>query len=120
MDQSATSNMFVDLYSPLDFMVKLHTGMAAGLSHAELEAQFAANVRLFERLAGQMVSTVIAAHADRMGDEVVAQQIQKWQMEPFLADLLAIYQEEDKVNPIDSSWITLGQQRKQETQEVVR
>ena len=119
MDQSATSNMFVDLYSPLDFMVKLHTGMAAGLSHAELEAQFAANVRLFERLAGQMVSTVIAAHVDNPENEAILKQIQRWQTEPFLAELIARYRRESKTNPIDSSWIALGHQS-QERQEAAR
>ena len=120
IDQSAASDTFADPYSLLDFLVDLHTGMAAGLSDAELETQFAANARLLEQLAGQLVSTVIAAHMDRMGDKIVAQQIQKWQAEPFLADLLTIYQEEDKVRPIDSSWITLGSQKKQDMQEVAR
>jgi hypothetical protein len=87
IDQPTISNMFVDLYSPLDFMVKLHTGMAAGLSPSELEAQFASNVRLFERLAGLMVSTVIEAHADHLENEAILRQIQRWQTDPFLAEL---------------------------------
>jgi len=120
IDQPDASDTFADPYSLLDFLVDLHTGMAAGLSDAELETQFATNVRLLEHLAGQLVSTVIAAHADRMEDKIIAQQIQRWQTEPFLADLLAVYQEEDKVHPIDSSWIMLGHQKKQEKQEVGR
>jgi hypothetical protein len=108
---------FVDLYSPLDFMVKLHTGMAAGLSHSELEAQFAANVRLFERLAGQIASTVIEGFAAHPEQESMIGQIQRWQTEPFLADLIALYRRESKANPIDSSWITLGRKLR-ERQEV--
>ncbi|MGH2480478.1 MAG: NAD(P)/FAD-dependent oxidoreductase, partial [Ktedonobacteraceae bacterium] len=95
----AASHMFVDLYAPLDFMVKLHTGMAAGLSHAELEAQFAANVRLFERLAGQMVSVVIEAHADHAENEAVLSQIRQWQTEPFMAEMIALYRREARANP---------------------
>lgn len=116
---NGASDTFVDLYSPLDFMVKLHTGMAAGLSHAELEAQFAANVRLFEQLAGQLVSTVIQAHAAHLADEAILKQIQRWQTEPFLAELIALYRRESRTNPTNGNWIMLGQQ-KQERLEVAR
>ncbi|MGH2482010.1 MAG: halogenase, partial [Ktedonobacteraceae bacterium] len=116
IDQPDPSDAFADPYSLLDFLVDLHTGMAAGLSDADLETQFAANVRLLEQLAGQLVSTVIKALADRMGNEAIAQQIHRWQTEPFIADILAIYQEEDKIHPIDSKWIMLGYQK----QEVAR
>ncbi|MGH2482181.1 MAG: halogenase, partial [Ktedonobacteraceae bacterium] len=111
--QTGASDAFVDLYSPLDFMVKLHTGMAAGLSHTELDAQFAANVRLFEQLAGQLVSTVIQTYAAHSKDEIVLRQIQRWQTEPFLADLIALYRRENRTNPTNGSWITLGQQSQQ-------
>lgn len=116
LDQPAASDTFADPYSLLDFLVDLHTGMAAGLPDAELEAQFARNARLLEQLAGQLVSTVIAELAERT-EEDIQRQIQSWQSEPFLMELIALYQEDDKVNPIDSSWITLGHQRR-ERQEV--
>jgi flavin-dependent dehydrogenase len=119
IDQPTISNMFVDLYSPLDFMVKLHTGMAAGLSPSELEAQFASNVRLFERLAGLMVSTVIEAHADHLENEAILRQIQRWQTDPFLAELIALYRRESRTNPINSSWIAVGH-RKRERQQAAR
>src|SRR5579859_2093197 len=119
IDQPAASNLFVDLYSPLDFMVKLHTGMAAGLAHAELEAQFASNVRLFERLAGQMASTVIAVHANHPENEAILSQIKRWQTDPLLAEMIALYRRESRTNPIDSSWIAVGH-RKREKQQVAR
>jgi hypothetical protein len=93
--------------------------MAAGLPDDKLEAQFATNVRLLEHLAGQLVTTVIETLADRSENEAVLSQIQRWQAEPFLVELIDIYREEEKTNPIDSSWITLGQQR-QQAQEVAR
>ncbi len=118
LDQPSTADAFVDLYSPLDFMVQLHTGMAAELSPSALEAQFAANVRLFERLAGQIVSTVIETHVDSK-DEAIQSQLRHWQTEPYIVELLALYQRESLVHPIDSSWILLGKQER-ERQKVVR
>ena len=117
--QNSASDTFVDLYTPLDFMVQLHIGMAAGLSHTELEARFAANVRLFEQLAGQLVSTVIQVYAARFDDEAILKQIQRWQTEPFLAELIALYRRENRANPTNGGWITLGQQSR-ERQEVAR
>ncbi|MBV9689304.1 MAG: tryptophan 7-halogenase [Ktedonobacteraceae bacterium] len=117
IDQPAAHDTFADPYSLLDFLVDLHTGMAAGLPDAELEAQFAKNARLLEQLAGQLVSTVIEELIERREDEAIQSQIQRWQTEPFLTELMEIYQEEHKVNPIDSSWITLGHQDR-ERQEV--
>jgi len=112
LDQSSAADAFVDLYSPLDFMVQLHTGMAAELPPAALEAQFAANVRLFERLAGQIVSTVIETYTDSK-DEAIQSQLQYWQTEPYIVELLALYQRESLVHPIDSSWILLGKQERE-------
>ena len=107
--QPETSDAFVDLYSPLNFMVKLHTGMAAGLSHAELDTQFAENVRLFEQLAGQLVSTVIQTYAAHPANEAVLKQIQRWQTEPYLAELVALYRRENRSNPTSPGWIMLDQ-----------
>jgi hypothetical protein len=113
------ADTFADPYSLLDFLVDLHNGMAAELPDEQLEIQFALNVRLLEHLAGQLVTTVIESLAGYSENEAVISQIQSWQAEPFLVELIAIYQEEEKVNPIDSSWITLGQQR-QKREEVAR
>ncbi|GLV53914.1 halogenase [Dictyobacter sp. S3.2.2.5] len=107
IDQPMVNNGFVDLYSPLDFMVKLHTGMAAGLSPSRLEAQFAENVLFFERLAGQIVSTVIETYADHYAQEHVLSQIQRWQTEPYITELIARYRRESRTHPIDSGWIAM-------------
>jgi len=116
IDHSEAADTFADPYSLLEFLVDLHNGMAAGLPDDQLEAQFATNVRLLEHMAGQLVTTVIEALAGRSEDEAVLNQIQNWKAEPFLGELIEIYREEEKVNPIDNSWITLGKQR----QEVAR
>lgn len=116
LDQPRASNTFADPYSLLDFLVDLHKGMAAGLSDEELEVQFAKNARLLEQLAGQLVSIVIDELSERT-DEATQNQIQRWKAEPTLVELIEIYKEDDKVNPIDSRWINLGYQH-QEKQEI--
>ena len=93
--------------------------MAAGLPDDELEAQFAINVRLLEQLAGQLVSTVIAAHADHLEDEAIQSQIQRWQVDPFLSNLISTYRRDSKANPINSSWINLAYQSRS-GQEIAR
>jgi flavin-dependent dehydrogenase len=115
--QPDASDEYVDLYAPLDFMVRLHTGMGAGLSVPEVEQQFAANVRFFERLAGRIISTVIEASVDHPEREGTLRQIQSWQTDPYVAELIASYRRESRLNPIDNSWIALNYQR-QKTQEV--
>ena len=52
IDNPPAVNTFADPYSLLELLVDLHTGMAAGLPDAELEAQFSKNTRLLEQLAG--------------------------------------------------------------------
>lgn len=116
LDQPLATDTFADPYSLLDFLVDLHTGMAAGLSDAELEVQFAKNARLLEQLAGQLVSTVID-ELSQFTDSATQNQVQRWKAEPFLAELIKCYHEDDSINPIDSSWITLGHQHR-EKQEV--
>jgi 2-polyprenyl-6-methoxyphenol hydroxylase-like FAD-dependent oxidoreductase len=113
IDHPDLSDKFVDLYLPLDFMVKLHTGMAAELSPSEVDKQFAANVRLFERLAGQVISTVIEAYADGPTEEQTLRQIQRWQTEPYIAELIALYRRESRTQPITSSWIAVQYPRRE-------
>ncbi len=112
--QPDAADAFIRYYD-FDFMTKLQIGMTAGLSDAELEMQFAANVLFLEQLAGQLVSVVIESYADSV-DEAIQRQIQRWQAEPFLNELVAAYRQAEATNPINSRWITLGRQsrRRQE------
>ncbi len=119
IDQQVASDTFANPYILLDFLLDLHNGMAAGLPDAELEVQFARNTRLLEHVAGQLFSKVIEDCTNRSDDEAVRSQIQSWQADPFIGEMIEIYQQEDRVNPIDSGWITLGQQS-QEQLEVSR
>lgn len=108
IDDSDLPPQFVDLYAPLNFMVRLHEGMADELTLAEFETRFTENTRLFAQLAGQLISTVIAAYAERADDDVIAR-IQGWQRDPLIADMLATYRRERHRNPTSSEWMTIGQ-----------
>ncbi|MFL5655438.1 MAG: NAD(P)/FAD-dependent oxidoreductase [Ktedonobacteraceae bacterium] len=118
IDQPDASNTFIRYYD-FDFMARLQVGMTAGLPDTELEIQFAENICFIEQLAGQLVSTVIEAYADRLEDEIIQNQIQRWQADPFLAELVAINQQATETNPINSGWIALGHQPRKR-QEVAR
>ncbi len=108
IDDSDLSARFVDLYAPLNFMVNLHEGMTEQLGDAEFEARFSDNTRLFAQLAGQLISTVIDAFADRTYDDGVVAQIQAWQRDPLIADLLATFRRERHRNPTSTGWMTLA------------
>lgn len=109
IDDSELRPQFVDLYAPLNFMVKLHAGMADELTAAEFETRFSENTRLFAQLAGQLVSTVIATYAERAYDDDVVARIQGWQRDPIIADLLATYRRERHRNPTSPGWIAMSQ-----------
>jgi flavin-dependent dehydrogenase len=117
IDQPTASDTFADPYSLLDFLVDLHTGMAAGLPDDELEVQFAKNTRLLEQLSGQLVSVVIETLSARADEEAVAQQMKRWQEEEFLQEVVEVYKEDNQTNPIDNKWVILGYQQP-EKQEV--
>ncbi|HEU5380160.1 MAG TPA: tryptophan 7-halogenase [Ktedonobacteraceae bacterium] len=116
--QPEASDTFIKYYD-FDFMARLHIGMTAELPDAELEAQFATNVRFIERLAGQLVSTVIQTCLDGPQTETIRSQVQRWQEDAFLAELIALHQQEEQTNPLDSGWITLGH-KSREKREVAR
>jgi len=113
LEQPAVTDTFVDYYTALAFMIELHAGMVTRLPAAELQAQFAANIQFFERLAGQMVSEVIEECAKHPDDAAMQRQVQFWQTDPFLANLLSLYQQGATSNPIDSNWINLAHKNKQ-------
>jgi 2-polyprenyl-6-methoxyphenol hydroxylase-like FAD-dependent oxidoreductase len=108
-----SSNVATDAfirYYDFEFMSRLQLGMTAGLPDDELEQQFAVNVLFLEQLAGQMVSTVIESCEEHLTDEFTYQQVQAWQADQLLIRLVEHYQQEEDINPTDSSWITLGRQ----------
>ena len=94
---------FVDLYSPLNFMVTLHTAMMG--TSPNFAEQFDANARLLRQLAGQLVETVLAEKSSMFGDDEVMRQVQAWQLDSLLRELRATYRHEQATNPISTGWI---------------
>ncbi|MBV9707423.1 MAG: hypothetical protein JO125_08460, partial [Chloroflexi bacterium] len=66
-----------------------------------------------------IVSVVIEAYADHSEDEAALDQIQRWQTEPYIAELISLYRRESRAYPITSDWIAL-KHRPRERQEVIR
>jgi flavin-dependent dehydrogenase len=94
---------FVDLYSPLNFMVTLHTAMAdVGPNFAE---RFEANAQLLRQLAGQLIETVLGEKSSMFGDDDVVRQVQAWQRDSLLRDLRSTYRHRQVSNPVSCGWI---------------
>lgn len=104
----ASPEGFVDLYSPHNFMVSLHEGMAANLSPKECDDRFADNLRMFEQLAGQLVSIVMEAYASRPGGDAVFRQIQHWQTDPLITEVVAAYRRDRERKPTSDGWVLPG------------
>jgi flavin-dependent dehydrogenase len=102
--ESGTSSVpFVDLYSPLNFMVALHTAMMG--TSPNFAEQFDSNARLLRQLAGQLVETVIAEKSSMFGDDDVMRQVQAWQRDSLLQELRSTYRHEQASNPVSGDWI---------------
>jgi hypothetical protein len=108
VDNPEAEDIFADPYSLLDFIVDLHNGMAAGLGPDELNEQFAANVRLLEQVAAQLVDTVIARLEQRGDEPAVARQLAQWREDPLLMALRESFSLEATTTFIDDAWVTLG------------
>ena len=94
---------FVDLYSPLNFMVTLHTAMMG--TSPNFAEQFDANARLLRQLAGQLIETILAEKSSMFGDDDVMRQVQAWQRDSLLHELRLTYRQEQAGNPISGGWI---------------
>jgi len=103
VESARPSEQFVDLYSPLNFMVTLHTAMMGKSS--DFTAQFDANVRLLHQLAGQLIETILTEKCRRFSEDDVMRQVQAWQRDSFLRELRSTYRQEQSINPLSQDWI---------------
>jgi 2-polyprenyl-6-methoxyphenol hydroxylase-like FAD-dependent oxidoreductase len=103
VEGGTSSAPFVDMYSPLNFMVALHAAMMG--TSPKFADQFDANVRLLRRLAGQLVETVLAEKSSMFGDDDVMRQAQAWQRDSLLRELRSAYRQEQATDPISGDWI---------------
>ena len=103
VERAQPTSEFVDLYSPLNFMVLLHTAMMG--KSPDFTAQFDANVRLLRQLAGQLIETVLTEKCRDFSEDDVMQQAQAWQRDSFLRELRSVYRHEQTISPISDEWI---------------
>jgi 2-polyprenyl-6-methoxyphenol hydroxylase-like FAD-dependent oxidoreductase len=103
VESGAPSASFVDLYSPLNFMVALHTAMMQ--TSPNFVEQFDANARLLRQLAGQLVETTLTEKSSMFTDDDVMRQVQAWQRDSLLQELRSAYRREQASNPISGDWI---------------
>lgn len=107
VDNPATQDAFADPYSLMDFLVDLHTGMAADLTDTELAYQLDENVALLEHAAGQLLFVVTTRLLDHP-DHAARAQASTWLEDPEVKHLIERYHELDASTPMDPSWISLG------------
>jgi 2-polyprenyl-6-methoxyphenol hydroxylase-like FAD-dependent oxidoreductase len=112
IDPAPASDAFVDHYNPLPFMQKFHFGMSTSLTDAEFDTQFALNVQLLERLAGQIISVVIEDYTSSPANEAVLRQVEIWKADPLIEKMLAAYQQADTSESGPTSWINLAHRSK--------
>jgi hypothetical protein len=103
VESGSSSVPFVDLYSPLNFMVSLHTAMMG--TSPNFAEQFDTNARLLRQLAGQLVETVLAEKSSMFADDDAMRQVQAWQRDSLLHALRSAYRQEQASNPVSSDWI---------------
>jgi hypothetical protein len=103
IEDARTSPGFVDLYSPQNFMVTLHTAMMGRAP--EFTAQFDTNTRLLRQVAGQLVETVIVENCGRFSEDDVMRQVQAWQRDSLLRELRSIYRREQTTDPVSHDWL---------------
>ncbi len=103
VEAGVPSARFVDLYSPLNFMVTLHAAMM-GIS-PNFSERFHANARLLRQVAGQLFETVIAEKSVMFDDDVTMRQVQEWQRDSLLRELRSLYRQEQVANPVSGDWI---------------
>ena len=82
---------FVDLYSPLNFMVTLHHSMMG--KSDRFADEFDENARLLRQVAGQLIDAVLADKSASFADDDVMRQVQAWQGDSILRDLRSVYRQ---------------------------
>ena len=103
IESGAPSVPFVDLYSPLNFMVTLHTAMMG--PSANFAEQFDLNTRLLRQLAGQLIETILSEKSSMFGDDDAMRQVQDWQRDSLLHELRSAYRQRQPSNPVSGAWI---------------
>lgn len=103
VDRSRMTDSFASFYD-FDFMRRCHIGLVAPMTVAEFDATFAGNVRLVERISGQLVKTVIDEGA-LSDDPPMRAQVARWRADTELMRLVEIYEQDHAAGIVDSDWV---------------
>jgi 2-polyprenyl-6-methoxyphenol hydroxylase-like FAD-dependent oxidoreductase len=103
IESARPSSQFVDLYSPQNFMVSLHTAMMGKAT--DFTAQFDTNVRMLRQLAGQLIEKILTEKCRAFAEDDVMAQVQAWQRDSLLRELRSTYRQEQSVDPLSQGWI---------------
>jgi hypothetical protein len=103
IESARPSSQFVDLYSPQNFMVSLHTAMMGKAT--DFTAQFDTNVRMLRQLAGQLIEKILTEKCRAFSEDDVMAQVQAWQRDSLLRKLRSTYRQEQSVDPLSQGWI---------------
>lgn len=91
-------------YYDFGFMARFHEGLEGNLADAALEERLTANFDELERIAGELVSAVIA-ECGTAEDEESRRQADRWRADKALMRLVDVYQADDTAT---DAWITTG------------
>jgi flavin-dependent dehydrogenase len=107
-DRSPFTDRFVSFYH-FGFMKQAHIGLVDQMNDEEFEARFADNVRLVERISGQLIKTILDEGSTAEDNEPMRAQAERWRADGDLMRLVEIY-EQDRAAGIDvDDWIPAAQ-----------
>lgn len=105
VETSAPGGDFVDLYTPLNFMVSLHESMGEPVDDTEFATRFANHLTLFRQLAGQLVDRVIANLAEQSPTDEQLETLHRWQADPLLTGWRRTHRQRRQTHPLSPGWL---------------
>ncbi|MBP2708516.1 tryptophan 7-halogenase [Microbispora sp. RL4-1S] len=104
VDRSRLTDSFASFYD-FGFMRQAHIGLVAEMNDEEFDARFADNVRLVERISGQLIKTIVDEGAAEEDDEPMRAQVERWRGDGELMRLVEIYEEDRAAGIVDDDWV---------------
>ncbi|MEU8279777.1 tryptophan 7-halogenase [Microbispora bryophytorum] len=108
VDRSQLTDSFASFYD-FAFMKRAHIDLVAELNDEEFDARFAENVRLVERISGQLIKTILDEGSAEEDDEPTRAQIERWRADGELMRLVEIYEQDRAAGIVDDDWVPAAQ-----------
>jgi flavin-dependent dehydrogenase len=104
VDRSQLKDSFASFYH-FDFMKRVHIGLVAEMNDEEFEAQFEQNVRLVERISGQLIKRILDEGGAEEDNEPMRAQVERWCADGELMRFVEIYEKDRAAGIVDDDWI---------------